>query len=103
MQVETLLAVFFAFDFCYTCICVIHVFVKGDPNPVVSPCGIRRYNTGMHAVIGGKEADLHAWPWQAALYYNTSLSSVLYCGGSLISNRHILTAAHCLFHNNKET
>jgi len=44
-------------------------------------------------VVGGEEAKMNEWPWQVALVYNNKF----FCGGSLISDRHILTAAHCVF------
>jgi len=44
-------------------------------------------------VVGGEETKLNEWPWQVALVYNNKF----FCGGSLISDRHILTAAHCVF------
>uniref|UniRef100_A0A3B3VIY1 Peptidase S1 domain-containing protein n=1 Tax=Poecilia latipinna TaxID=48699 RepID=A0A3B3VIY1_9TELE len=42
-------------------------------------------------IIGGQDAQLGDWPWQ--VYFTTSYSS---CGGSLISNEWVLTAAHCI-------
>jgi len=43
-------------------------------------------------IVGGSEARLHEYPWQAALLYERKL----FCGGSLINDRIVLTAAHCL-------
>ena len=36
-----------------------------------------------------------AWPWVAAIYKKTSNNQVFHCGGALISDCFILTAAHC--------
>ncbi|XP_042880141.1 serine protease filzig-like [Penaeus japonicus] len=44
-------------------------------------------------VIGGGYTKINEFPWQVALVYRNKF----FCGGSLISDRHILTAAHCVF------
>ena len=44
-------------------------------------------------VIGGANARLGQWPWQALLYKN----GATFCGGSLINDQYILTAAHCVY------
>ncbi|KAG8201309.1 hypothetical protein JTE90_016790 [Oedothorax gibbosus] len=45
-------------------------------------------------IVGGLSADRKAWPWMVALLNN---KLKFFCGGSLISNRYVLTAAHCTF------
>nr|XP_036278473.1 transmembrane protease serine 11D-like [Pipistrellus kuhlii]KAF6394062.1 transmembrane serine protease 11D [Pipistrellus kuhlii] len=42
-------------------------------------------------VMGGTKAEEGDWPWQVSL----QLNGVHHCGGVLISNTWILTAAHC--------
>ena len=50
-------------------------------------------------VVGGQDAQAHAWPWQVYIsicgtFYGMMECNV--CGGSLISNKWIVTAAHCV-------
>ncbi|MDM8528209.1 trypsin-like serine protease, partial [Anaerolineales bacterium HSG24] len=46
-------------------------------------------------VVGGNEATLGEWPWQARLSISIGQDNFL-CGGSLIDENWILTAAHCI-------
>ncbi len=52
---------------------------------------------GNTRVVGGEPAKPGAWPWQVLMYIAVDGGkSVLSCGGSIISTRWVLTAAHCV-------
>jgi secreted trypsin-like serine protease len=46
-------------------------------------------------IVGGEKADIKDHPWQVALDIQISGKTYL-CGGSIIADRWVLTAAHCL-------
>ncbi|CAN8015186.1 unnamed protein product [Ixodes persulcatus] len=56
-------------------------------------CGRRHLkNTVSERIINGTEADLGDWPWMVGLY---TRNDTFRCGGVLISDQFVLTAAHC--------
>ncbi|XP_046689251.1 venom protease-like [Homalodisca vitripennis] len=58
-------------------------------------CGLSRANG--RRVVNGHPAELGAWPWMAALGYRSPKKPLEWlCGGSLISDRYVVTAAHCI-------
>ncbi|KRT85154.1 Trypsin [Oryctes borbonicus] len=47
-------------------------------------------------IANGQPAIRGYYPWLTALYTIKQLNLEFTCGGSLISNRHVVTAAHCM-------
>lgn len=48
-------------------------------------------------IIGGDVTKIAEFPWAALIEYSrTDKSNEFYCGGALINNLYVLTAAHCI-------
>ena len=55
-------------------------------------CGVSADKQPRARIVGGEDATPGEFPWAAALEYLEST----YCGAAIISDRIVLTAAHCL-------
>lgn len=55
-------------------------------------CGLSTRQIGK--ITGGRRSEPGDWPWMVALVSN--MANKAFCGGTLITDRHVLTAAHCL-------
>ena len=65
--------------------------VTTTPTPTGScKCGVAQRAT---RIVGGTETEVNEYPWQVGLVQTGGRTP--WCGGSLISDRHVLTAAHC--------
>lgn len=59
------------------------------PILIVVVCGVRNEAS---RIIGGEETKANEFPWVVRLSYFDKF----YCGGMLINDRYVLTAAHCI-------
>ncbi|XP_063594811.1 uncharacterized protein LOC134771778, partial [Penaeus indicus] len=59
----------------------------GAATAPASTCGVGE------RIVGGTVAAAGAWPWTAAV---RTKSGGHFCGGTLVSWRHVVTAAHCI-------
>merc|ERR1719308_510475 len=62
-------------------------------SPPLTNCKCGQANT-VHKIVGGVATEANEYPWQVGLI-SSQFSSSPFCGGTLISDREILTAAHC--------
>jgi len=53
-------------------------------------CGVSRKDE--QRVVGGRPTEAYDYPWMAGLLFKGSI----YCGGTLINDRYVATAAHCV-------
>ncbi|VVC33677.1 Serine proteases, trypsin family, serine active site,Peptidase S1, PA clan,Serine proteases, trypsin [Cinara cedri] len=64
-------------------------FNKNDDQDCDCSCGSPNVDT---KIVGGDPSGVHEYPWMVRLSYFNQF----YCGGSLINDRYVLTAAHCV-------
>ncbi|KAK9499732.1 hypothetical protein O3M35_002724 [Rhynocoris fuscipes] len=63
-------------------------------------CDCGRANKGVARIVNGNETRINEFPWMVHLFvdhYTTLGPMSTSCGASIITARHVLTAAHCVF------
>jgi len=66
---------------------------NGGSREGCSKCGVKR----VRRVVGGQNSQVNEYPWMALLRLASSASYRFFCGGSLINNGWVVTAAHCIY------
>ncbi|CAG0896445.1 unnamed protein product [Darwinula stevensoni] len=89
-------------------------FKKGSSALLELDCGMSQYpgkrsgdapanSTGLDRSVGGTVVPSQKkYPWMVWIRLNPTTLSV-HCGGSLINDRYVLTAAHCVYENPSAT
>jgi secreted trypsin-like serine protease len=69
--------------------------ITQDPGFSIDEINLEEDLTILGRIVGGTTANIADYPWQVALMTS---SNSQFCGGSIISEYWILTAAHCIGH-----
>ncbi|XP_053685368.1 transmembrane protease serine 9-like [Sabethes cyaneus] len=75
-------------------LCAVLVTVSGN-RKVLLDCGIQKIE-GKELITNGQDTAPGDWPWHVAIYHRKGRSVDYACGGTIISEQFIMTAAHCV-------
>ena len=82
----------------YACVPIFKPTPTPSPSPAPAPAPIGSCRCGQAntktKIVGGAVTEENEYPWQVGLLSSRS-SSRPFCGGTLVSSKEVLTAAHC--------
>ncbi|XP_053667565.1 polyserase-2-like [Anopheles marshallii] len=83
---------------CYAIALVLLCLLLVVESSVTQTCGKRKVVNQL--IVNGTEAKDGYWPWHVAIFHNKGLSFDYACGGTILDQNTVLTAAHCVMTSN---
>ncbi|ETN65604.1 coagulation factor XI [Anopheles darlingi] len=78
-----------------SCLVIVAVWNLVQNGAVGQGCGERKVDYAK-LIIAGEDAISGQWPWHAAIFHRIDRIFMYQCGGTIINENTILTAAHCV-------
>ena len=78
----------------------LHVLRSAKMEPVTKRtefCGTTMFDEPTYKIVGGSQSKVGEFPWQVSI--QTSFGH--WCGGAIINNNWIISAAHCFMMNDR--